>query len=116
MHWAEKFLKIEYKDMNCSKFVEHVLRNQFGINYSFPQSEGSLFNQSQQNDENILLINDPTNIYYSPYTILTKDNRVKREKSSSFYPTSNRETNSHDQCDQHIFNMLYNCSHSTECM
>ena len=48
MHWAEKFLKIEYKDMNCSKFVEHVLRNQFGINYSFPQSEGSLFNQSQQ--------------------------------------------------------------------
>lgn len=47
-HWAEKFLKIEYKDMNCSKFVEHVLREQFKIEYSFPQSQGSLFNQSQQ--------------------------------------------------------------------
>lgn len=34
--------------MNCSKFVEHVLRDNFQIEYSFPQSEGSLFNQSQQ--------------------------------------------------------------------
>ena len=47
-HWAEKFLKIQYKEMNCSKFVEHVLREQFGIDYRFPQSQGSLFNQSKQ--------------------------------------------------------------------
>jgi len=47
-HWSEKYLQIAYKNMNCSKFVEHVLRDRFGIEYSFPQSEGSLFNQSQQ--------------------------------------------------------------------
>lgn len=47
-HWAEKYLMIGYKDMNCSKFVEHVLRDQFKIDFNFPQSQGTLFNQSQQ--------------------------------------------------------------------
>lgn len=47
-HWSAKYLSIEYKNMNCSKFVEHVLRDHFGIDYNFPQSEGSLFNQSNQ--------------------------------------------------------------------
>lgn len=47
-HWSTKYLQIEYKKMNCSKFVEHVLRNQFGVEYTFPQSEGSVFNQSAQ--------------------------------------------------------------------
>ncbi|CAF1040921.1 unnamed protein product [Rotaria sordida] len=74
-----------------------------------------LFNKSTQNDENILLINDPTNIYYTPYTILISDNRVKREKSSWFYPTVNHATIIHDQCDQHIYSKLYSCSHSTDC-
>ena len=53
MHWTMKYLQVEYKDMNCSKFVEHVLRDHFKINYTFPQSEGSLFNQSQQLRDNI---------------------------------------------------------------
>ncbi|CAF3532145.1 unnamed protein product [Rotaria sp. Silwood1] len=74
-----------------------------------------LFNKSKQNDENILLINDPTNIYYRPYTILASDNRVKREKSSWFYPTVNHATIIHDQCDPHIYSKLYSCSHSTDC-
>lgn len=43
-----KYLAVEYKDMNCSKFVEYVLRDHFKINYQFPQSQGSVFNQSQQ--------------------------------------------------------------------
>lgn len=46
MHWTNKYLSIEYKDMNCSKFVEHVLRDHFGIDYTFPQSRGSVFEQS----------------------------------------------------------------------
>ncbi len=66
-----------------------------------------LFNKSLE--ENILLINDPTNIYYTPYRILTTDNRVKRDKSSLFYPEIN------DQCDQHIYTKLYSCSHLTDC-
>lgn len=48
MHWAVKYLSIGYKDMNCSKFVEHVLRNEFQKDFIFPQSEGSIFNQSLQ--------------------------------------------------------------------
>lgn len=32
--------------MNCSQFVEHVLRDHFKIDYSFPQSQGNVFEQS----------------------------------------------------------------------
>jgi len=53
MHWASKYLSIPYKNMNCSKFVEHVLRDHFKRDYTFPQSEGSLFNQSIQIKENL---------------------------------------------------------------
>lgn len=48
MHWSERFLSIQQKDMNCAEFVEHVLREQFGRHYKFPQSRGSLFIQSKQ--------------------------------------------------------------------
>ena len=48
MNWIRKYLQIEYKDMNCSKFVEFVLKDHFKIDYTFPQSQGSLFNQSKQ--------------------------------------------------------------------
>lgn len=47
-HWSEKYISITYKQMNCSKFCEHVLREEFGIDFNFPQSKGSLFAQSQQ--------------------------------------------------------------------
>lgn len=53
--WLKKYLSISYKDMNCSKFVEHVLRDHFKKDYKFPQSEGSLFNQSKQIRESIPL-------------------------------------------------------------
>lgn len=52
-HWVNKYLKISYKEMNCSKFVEHILREEFKIEYTFPQSEGTLFKQSQQIRDNI---------------------------------------------------------------
>lgn len=52
-HWTSKYMMIEYKQMNCSKFVEHVLRDHFKRDYSFPQSEGSLFNQSKQIKESV---------------------------------------------------------------
>lgn len=48
MHWARKYISIPYSKMNCSKFVEHVMRDHFKIDYKFPQSVGSLFNQSAQ--------------------------------------------------------------------
>lgn len=53
MHWTNAFMKIEYKNMNCSKFVEHVLREHFKREYSFPQSKGNLFNQSKQIQESL---------------------------------------------------------------
>lgn len=48
MHWSRKYISIKYDKMNCSKFVEHIMRDHFGIDYKFPQSQGSLFNQSAQ--------------------------------------------------------------------
>lgn len=48
MEWVKKYLKITYHQMHCSAFVEHVLRNEFGKDYKFPQSKGSVFNQSEQ--------------------------------------------------------------------
>jgi hypothetical protein len=76
-----------------------------------------LFNKSiELNNEKILLINDPTNIYYTPYTILTSNNRVRRDKSFLLYPEINHSNIIHDQCDQHIYTKLYSCSHSTDCL
>ncbi len=45
-HWSKKFLSIPYEKLNCAEFVEHVLRNQFGIDFTFPQNRGSVFSQS----------------------------------------------------------------------
>ena len=53
MHWTMKYLSIEYKDMNCSEFASHVLKDHFKKNYNFPQSEGSIFNQSAQIKESL---------------------------------------------------------------
>lgn len=60
MHWANKYLKIEYKKMNCSKFCEFVLRDHFKKDFNFPQSEGTLFNQSIQIQKNIPLFAEKT--------------------------------------------------------
>lgn len=46
MHWSEKYLNIPYKDKNCAEFVEFVLSKEFKINFKFPQSHGSFFEQS----------------------------------------------------------------------
>ena len=53
MHWANKYLKIEYKKMNCSAFSEYVLRDHFGREFNFPKSHGSIFNQSKQIRDNL---------------------------------------------------------------
>ncbi|CAF2081350.1 unnamed protein product [Rotaria magnacalcarata] len=73
-----------------------------------------LFNKSQQNDENILLANDLTNIDNAPHTILTSNNRLNREKSrllsSINYPTSISE-----ECDQDVHDKLFHCSTLNNC-
>lgn len=53
MNWTRKYLQIEYKKMNCSKFAEFVLRDHFKREFTFPQSKGSIFNQSKQIRDNI---------------------------------------------------------------
>lgn len=45
-HWSEKYLHLEYKQMDCSAFVQHVLKDHFKIEYTFPQSRGNVFEQS----------------------------------------------------------------------
>lgn len=46
MHWTSKYIKIKHEEMNCAEFVEFILRDHFKIDYSFPQSKGSVFEQS----------------------------------------------------------------------
>lgn len=46
MHWSTKYLMIQFREMNCTEFIEHVLRDHFQREYSFPQSRGSIFQQS----------------------------------------------------------------------
>jgi hypothetical protein len=60
MHWAERFVGIQYEEMNCAEFVEHVLREQFQINFKFPQSRGSLFAETQQIKENLSVFTERT--------------------------------------------------------
>lgn len=59
-HWTSKYIKIQYKNMNCSKFVEHVLRDRFGIDYDFPQSQGNVFEQSNLIKKSIPLFAEKT--------------------------------------------------------
>lgn len=47
MHWTRKYF-LENNKQTCSAFVEQVLREQFNIDYKFPQSSGSVFDQSYQ--------------------------------------------------------------------
>ena len=67
-----------------------------------------LLYQSQELGANILLINDPAYIHYTPYRIVSADTRVKRDKSSLLPPENN-------QCDQYIYTKLYSCSQLTDC-
>ena len=60
MYWVRKYLSVEYKDMNCSKFVEYVLRDHFKKDYSFPQSEGTVFAQSAQIKANVPMFCEKT--------------------------------------------------------
>jgi hypothetical protein len=48
MHWSRKYLKIPYEKMNCSEYVEFVLRDHFKIDFTFPQNKGNVFSQSAQ--------------------------------------------------------------------
>ena len=74
-----------------------------------------LINKSEQTNKNTLLISDPTNIYYTPYTVLTSSNRIKREKSLRFYPEINHKPVVYDQCDRYTYTKLYKCSYLTNC-
>ncbi|CAF0800440.1 unnamed protein product [Adineta ricciae] len=64
--------------------------------------------QSQELGANLLLINDPAYVHYTPYRIVSADTRVKRDKSSPLSLENN-------QCDQYIYTKLYSCSQLTGC-
>lgn len=64
--------------------------------------------QLQELSANLLLINDPAYVHYTPYRIISADTRVKRDKSALLSPENN-------QCDQYIYTKLYSCSQLTDC-
>lgn len=61
-HWTHEFLSIPYKKMNCSQFVEHVLREKFDIDYQFPQSSGNVFEQSNLIKKSVPLFAKKTDV------------------------------------------------------
>jgi hypothetical protein len=71
-----------------------------------------LLNKSEGINEERLLINDPSHVYYTPYSILSSNNRQKRDQSSWLYPEIDKDRIS---CEQDIYDKLFTCSHLTEC-
>lgn len=67
-HWTSKYISIPYKKMHCSAFAEYVLKDKFNIDFKFPQSEGTIFNQSEQIKKHI-----PEFSYYPEKTDSPKD-------------------------------------------
>jgi hypothetical protein len=71
-----------------------------------------LFNKIQGNNEDILLINDQSNDYQNFYTILSANNRIKRDQSPWFYPDIDKNQIS---CGHNVYMKLYTCSQLTQC-
>ena len=71
-----------------------------------------LLNKSEGIHKEILLINDPSHIYPTPYTILSSNNREKRDQLSWFYPEIDKNR---ILCEENIYDKLYTCSYLTEC-
>lgn len=46
VHWSYKYLNIPYHKLNCAQFVQMVLAKEKGVNFQFPQCDGSVFAQS----------------------------------------------------------------------
>lgn len=66
IHWSSKYISIPYKKMHCSAFVQYVLKDYFNIEFTFPQSEGQIFNQSEQIKKSIPLFSSYPNITDEP--------------------------------------------------
>lgn len=63
----------------------------------------------ETNQAHLFLINDPTNIYYTPYRVISSNYRFKRQISSLSYPELNQS------CDPHVYTKLSSCSHLNDC-
>lgn len=53
MHWALSYLKYSTKEYNCAELVRLVLREQFNIDFIFPQTKHSVRKDSQQIKANL---------------------------------------------------------------
>jgi len=71
-----------------------------------------LLNKSNGINEDILLINDPSHKYETPYTIISANNRVKRDQSSWFYPDIDKDQIS---CGQNVYVKLFTCLDLNDC-
>lgn len=65
-HWYEKYISMPYKKWNCSKFVEHVLRDHFNINFNFPQTTGTIFAQSELIKKSMPVFSSYPNVTNNP--------------------------------------------------
>ena len=74
-HWSSKYIEIEYKKMNCSKFVEHVLRDHFKIDRHFPAASGNSFEQSNLIRKSLPLFCEKTDRPVDGSLVLMSGNR-----------------------------------------
>jgi hypothetical protein len=71
-----------------------------------------LLNKSYGINDDILLINNPSDNYQTSYTIISTNNRVKRNQLSWFDREIDRNQIS---CGHNVYAKLFTCSQLTEC-
>lgn len=54
MHWTRKYISRPYSELNCAELVELVIKEQLGIKFTFPQSNGNIFYESARIREHFL--------------------------------------------------------------
>jgi len=48
VHWSKKYISRPYSELNCAQLVELVIRDEFEINFKFPQSNDNIFYESRK--------------------------------------------------------------------
>ena len=65
-----------------------------------------LFNKSDGINEDILVINEPSHYYQPSYTIISTNNRIKRDQSSNIHHDIDQNPS---LCEHNIYSQLSNC-------
>lgn len=76
MVWVKKYINnIKLKKMDCTQYLEFILKDHFNIEYNFPQREGSLFSRSYLIKKHLPTFCVPTDTPKTGDVVLMSGNR-----------------------------------------